>query len=922
MSYTFTTNVGDGSTVAFPFSFAGADLGYIAKSNISVFVAGVLVSNYTIPSNDPNKIYFTTAPAIGAEVLIRRIMPKNVPYADFSRGNPFSQDTLNDTNLQQLYVVQELLDGFLPDGFYMKQDVNMGGHKLINLGAGTSTGDSVNYDQWYDHELRIEGLENDLTGVSSRTIPYYYIATGGEVRWQVSGRLFDSAIVFINGIFQNQNLGAFSISGNGFNFPEPLQQGDEVYALIGSYISDPDNHPTFTEVFNYIKDAITGVADVGVLRATLGVSGQHINLKEYNTGTGLGGGRLIGVGDTTTADNGVTFFRVNSSFGWRRLNPETITLQDAGAVGDAIVSGTTVLGTDDTTAVLRAFSSRVPIKENTPHKYRLDSSVSLPNGDVNFKGVGKGTVFVFNHFSAGLTFGTETYSSTKFYGKFSDCSCVRPNYLAYLGSAGPKSFSFGNFEPLSIKGITESNAIGYGIFVVFSKQVTASGNSASDHVGTFDNPKSGTDGLHFYKCNDVWAHENKVSNVGDDGISSGSFDINYPCTNINFLNNSLSRVFGTLKLYGFVDKAEISGNTFLTGHEAGVYLTNDNNAPQDSYVKNVKIHHNKFSGIVGDPTNVVAGAVLLRTWPDNSVAQARSKIDHIYIEDNIIESCGSGVALVTQDTYKRYSNVFIRRNTFKGIDLSLQGSRPYIRIHQCDYQLEIKDNYFNNAHSHAISVDHIYGSFTASNTLPTWDISDNQITGYSEGSVLTARVNGILVRYSSFSLFLQMVGNKVYGQAVSDSQGATQGILVNNINPNSFVEANQSDNNIAISGGTTAYKGTAKTRTGAPSSGTHYAGSTITDYSNSIRYTIKTSGTFGSIGTVNATTTAGSKSVVIDDPTNLYVGAIISIAGVTGSKKVLVMNGVQVVVDTACDVSVSGAAVSFVAPTMITESMV
>ncbi|QHJ79504.1 MAG: hypothetical protein [Caudoviricetes sp.] len=162
MSYTFTTNVGDGVSLAFPFSFAGADLGYIAKSNISVFVAGELVSNYTVPSNDPNKVYFTTAPAIGAEVLIRRIMPKNVPYADFSRGNPFSQDTLNDTNLQQLYVVQELLDGFLPDGFYMKQDVNMGGHKLINLGAGTDEGHSINYQQYAALRTRIERLEQGL----------------------------------------------------------------------------------------------------------------------------------------------------------------------------------------------------------------------------------------------------------------------------------------------------------------------------------------------------------------------------------------------------------------------------------------------------------------------------------------------------------------------------------------------------------------------------------------------------------------------------------------------------------------------------------------------------------------------------------------------------------------------------------------
>lgn len=236
MSYTFTTALGDGTTTVFPFSFAGQDTGYLSTSNVQVFVGGVSVP-FTINLTDPNKVQLSTPPAVGAEVLIRRIMPKNVPYSDFARGNPFSQDTLNNTNLQQLYVVQELLDGFLPVGFYLKQDVNMGGHILVNLGQGTKSGDSVNWDQYDELEHRVESLETDLTGVSSRTIPYYYIATGGEVRWDVPAWQFTTALMFINGVFQNQNLGAFSISSNGFNFAEPLQKGDEVYVLLGSTVS-------------------------------------------------------------------------------------------------------------------------------------------------------------------------------------------------------------------------------------------------------------------------------------------------------------------------------------------------------------------------------------------------------------------------------------------------------------------------------------------------------------------------------------------------------------------------------------------------------------------------------------------------------------------------------------------------------------
>lgn len=247
MSYTFTADVGDGVKTVFPFSFAGQDTGYLRVTDITVYVAGVSVP-FTINPTDPNKAYLTTAPAIGAEVLIRRIMPKNVPYSDFARGNPFSQDTLNNTNLQQLYVVQELLDGFLPEGFYFKQDVNMGGHKLVNLGEGTQSGDSVNWDQWENHEGRLDALEGDLTGLSSRTLPFAYVSVGGETRWEPSGPAFDSAALYINGVFQNQILGAFSITNSGFDFAEPLVAGDEVYALLGSTLAAPSEAVLFSDL--------------------------------------------------------------------------------------------------------------------------------------------------------------------------------------------------------------------------------------------------------------------------------------------------------------------------------------------------------------------------------------------------------------------------------------------------------------------------------------------------------------------------------------------------------------------------------------------------------------------------------------------------------------------------------------------------
>lgn len=254
MNYTFVKDLGDGEKKVFGFSFAGQDGAYISASNIVVTVDGKSVP-YTVPFNDPNKVHFTTAPAKGAEVLIRRIMPKDIPYADFGRGNPFSQDALNNTARQQLYVTQEILDGFYPEGFYIKQDIDMGGHKFINMGKGEKSGDSVNYDQlqeqveWNkEQDNRLASIEQGLvSNVGIRTVPYGYVAKGGEDTVKPPYD-FVSALVYINGIFQNQTLGAYEIVDSTIMLAEPLIKGDEVYMLIGSGVAVPDDYATQEEV--------------------------------------------------------------------------------------------------------------------------------------------------------------------------------------------------------------------------------------------------------------------------------------------------------------------------------------------------------------------------------------------------------------------------------------------------------------------------------------------------------------------------------------------------------------------------------------------------------------------------------------------------------------------------------------------------
>lgn len=265
MSYTYTVKVGDGVQKDFVFSFAGQDTGYLSPSNISVYVGGVLVSNYTIRISAPNTVTFDVAPPVGAEVLIRRIMPKEVPYTDFSRGNPFSQDALNNTNLQMLYLIQEIYDGYLPSGFFFRVDIDMRGHKFINLGDGVDDGDSVNMGQLTKEIVRndtqdgrITALEdNVVAGEQANFFAQLYTATGGEVTINTTNNLFCAAL-YIQGLYQHKIAGAYTQVGGVITLSEPLQPGTQVYMILGTELPSDSIYATIESV-TALQSVVDGI---------------------------------------------------------------------------------------------------------------------------------------------------------------------------------------------------------------------------------------------------------------------------------------------------------------------------------------------------------------------------------------------------------------------------------------------------------------------------------------------------------------------------------------------------------------------------------------------------------------------------------------------------------------------------------------
>lgn len=250
MSYTFTEHTANGTQTTFPFRFAGRDKGYLRAADILVEVrkndGWSTVSDWTLTGT--NQITFNTPPAANTRLRIRRVVEKEEPYAEFDRGVTLDMKSLNNSFIHLLEVSQEILDGFYPEGYYVKQDVSWGGHKITDLADGTNPGDAVNKGQldaidkkhtdWNTkQDIEIAGLKAGMTsGIAHRTVPWYTIAQGGEVSVKPPYE-FQDALVFLNGILQHQIVGAYSISNNTITFAEPLVTGTEVYVLIGSRVA-------------------------------------------------------------------------------------------------------------------------------------------------------------------------------------------------------------------------------------------------------------------------------------------------------------------------------------------------------------------------------------------------------------------------------------------------------------------------------------------------------------------------------------------------------------------------------------------------------------------------------------------------------------------------------------------------------------
>jgi len=137
MAYSYVVYTGNGATTQYAIPFQ-----YIKKEHVKVFVNFVDTA-YTYVNN--TTVLLASAPANGIRVEVRRFTPANTPLVDFVDGSTLVASDLDTSNLQHLFLEQELDDS-------LKQTVSIdpatglpsaGNQRIINVGAPVAANDAA-----------------------------------------------------------------------------------------------------------------------------------------------------------------------------------------------------------------------------------------------------------------------------------------------------------------------------------------------------------------------------------------------------------------------------------------------------------------------------------------------------------------------------------------------------------------------------------------------------------------------------------------------------------------------------------------------------------------------------------------------------------------------------------------------------------
>lgn len=373
---------------------------------------------------------------------------------------------------------------------------------------------------------------------------------------------------------------------------------------------------------------------------------------------------------------------------WVRLD-YYFTLEDFGAISDGV--------TDCSKEINLALNSGLVIRAINKGVYLLRDTVRISSVSLDFMGFGKGkTVFLLDHINHGVVYDEPRNKNDKRSVYLSDFTIKRLNSNNYKSAAGPKGLYVANASPLRIYDVEECYGIGYGVHIDYSNDIIIRRCHVHNHQDDMGGA-SGTDGIHIYRSENILVENNVIHDVGDDAISTGSFDPRYRIKNAIIKDNYIYNTKSGIKIYSFASDVNVNNNRIVNSREGGVYITDDKNSINDATVDNVVIMENFFSSIGISSKSDEAGALRIRLWPNKN---SKSLISNITFKKNNIQDCLTGVSILTYDSDKKVENIYIVGNFFKttvnsdGVNMRHKQLQYFIRVVQCYGDFSVSKNNF------------------------------------------------------------------------------------------------------------------------------------------------------------------------------------------------------------------------------------
>ncbi len=215
MNYSYSRYTGDGTTTDYAINFV---LGFLKREDVHVYIDGVEVSFAWV--ND-GLITVSPAPATGALVLVRRIVDKTTLQHDYEDGAVVIEKNLDESNMQSIMAVHEMIDGFID--VQMNTAPNMNFNRVTNVGDPVDERDAAN-KRYVDSFINVN-VPADLY----------------EVQTLASGQ---TAVEFSSPIIK----GVFYLSGDDADNGRLVEGVDYIADVVAQRITLSQSYPAGTRV--------------------------------------------------------------------------------------------------------------------------------------------------------------------------------------------------------------------------------------------------------------------------------------------------------------------------------------------------------------------------------------------------------------------------------------------------------------------------------------------------------------------------------------------------------------------------------------------------------------------------------------------------------------------------------------------------